>query len=210
MAIRSYATLQGTLERITYVNEENHYVVARLKVPGQRELATIVGNLPSVTPGETLKLTGEWTLHNKYGEQFKVDAFETVTPATVAGIEKYLGSGLIKGIGPVFASRLVAAFGTETLQIIEKESSRLLTVDGIGQVRRQRIQAAWEEQKEIREVMIFLQGQGVSSAYAAKIFKTYGKSSIAVVQDNPYRLAQDIYGIGFKTADRIEIGRAHV
>ncbi|MGH7409743.1 MAG: SF1B family DNA helicase RecD2, partial [Candidatus Methylomirabilis sp.] len=203
MAIRSYATLQGTLERITYVNEENHYVVARLKVPGQRELATIVGNLPSVTPGETLKLTGEWTLHNKYGEQFKVDAFETVTPATVAGIEKYLGSGLIKGIGPVFASRLVAAFGTETLRIIEEESSRLLTVDGIGQVRLQRIQAAWEEQKEIREVMIFLQGQGVSSAYAAKIFKAYGKSSIAVVQDNPYRLAQDIYGIGFKTADRI-------
>jgi len=203
MPVRSYTTLQGTLERITYVNEENHYVVARLKVPGRRELATIVGNLPSVTPGESLKLTGEWTLHTKYGEQFKVDAFESVTPATVAGIEKYLGSGLIKGIGPVFASRLVAAFGTETLRIIEEEASRLLKVDGIGQVRLQRIRTAWEEQKDIRDVMIFLQGQGVSSAYAAKIFKTYGKSSIAVVQDNPYRLAQDIYGIGFKTADRI-------
>ncbi len=203
MPVRSYTTLQGILERITYVNEENHYVVARLQVPGQRELTTIVGNLPSVTPGETLKLTGEWTLHSKYGEQFKVEAFETIVPATVAGIEKYLGSGLIKGIGPVFARRLVEAFGTETLSIIEGEPSRLLTVDGIGQVRFQRIRAAWEEQKEIRDVMIFLQGHGVSSAYAAKIFKTYGKSSIAVVQENPYQLARDIYGIGFKTADRI-------
>ncbi len=203
MAIRSYATLQGTLERITYVNEENHYVVARLKVPGRRELTTIVGNLPSVTPGETLKLTGEWTLHNKYGEQFKVEAFETITPATVTGIEKYLGSGLIKGIGPVFARRLVEAFGVDTLHVIETESSRLLAVNGIGQVRLERIRTAWEEQKEIRTVMIFLQGHGVSSAYAAKIFKAYGKSSIAVVQENPYRLAQDIYGIGFKTADRI-------
>ncbi len=203
MPVRSYTTLQGILERITYVNEENHYVVARLQVPGQRELTTIVGNLPSVTPGETLKLTGEWTLHSKYGEQFKVEAFETIVPATVAGIEKYLGSGLIKGIGPVFARRLVEAFGTETLSIIEGEPSRLLTVDGIGQVRFQRIRAAWEEQKEIRDVMIFLQGHGVSSTYAAKIFKTYGKSSIAVVQENPYQLARDIYGIGFKTADRI-------
>ncbi len=203
MPVRSYTTLQGILERITYVNEENHYVVARLQVPGQRELTTIVGNLPSVTPGETLKLTGEWTLHSKYGEQFKVEAFETIVPATVAGIEKYLGSGLIKGIGPVFARRLVEAFGAETLRIIEGEPSRLLTVDGIGQVRFQRIRAAWEEQKEIRDVMIFLQGHGVSSAYAAKIFKTYGKSSIAVVRENPYQLARDIYGIGFKTADRI-------
>jgi len=203
MTVRTYITLQGTLERITYVNEENHYVVARLQVPGRRELATIVGNLPSVTPGETLKLTGEWTLHTKYGEQFKVESFETITPATVAGIEKYLGSGLIKGIGPVFAKRLVETFGAETLRIIEDESSRLLTVNGIGEVRLQRIRTAWEEQKEIRDVMIFLQGHGVSSAYAAKIFRTYGKSSIAVVQENPYRLAQDIYGIGFKTADRI-------
>ena len=203
MPVRSYTTLQGTLERITYVNEENHYVVARLQVPGQRELATIVGNLPSVTPGETLKLTGEWTLHTKYGEQFKVEAFETIVPATVAGIEKYLGSGLIKGIGPVFARRLVEAFGTETLRIIEEDPSRMLAVDGIGQVRHQRIRTAWEEQKEIRDVMIFLQGHGVSSGFAAKIYRAYGKSSIAVVRENPYRLAYDIYGIGFKTADRI-------
>src|SRR5574337_871260 len=203
MPVRSYDTLQGTLERITYVNEENHYVVARLQVSGRRDLATIVGNLPTVTPGETLKLTGEWVQHTKYGEQFKVEAFETITPATLAGIEKYLGSGLIKGIGPVFARRLIEMFDTDTLRIIEEEPARLLAVDGIGDVRLQRIRAAWEEQKEIREVMIFLQGHGVSSAYAAKIFKTYGKSSIAVVQENPYRLAKDIYGIGFKTADRI-------
>ncbi|MDE2321358.1 MAG: ATP-dependent RecD-like DNA helicase [candidate division NC10 bacterium] len=203
MPAQSYDTLQGTLERITYVNEENHYVVARLQVSGRRDLATIVGNLPTVTPGETLKLTGEWVQHTRYGEQFKVEAFETITPATVAGIEKYLGSGLIKGIGPVFARRLVEAFGIDTLRIIEEEPSRLLTVDGIGEVRLHRIRTAWEEQKEIREVMIFLQGHGVSSAYAAKIFKTYGKSSITIVQENPYRLAKDIYGIGFKTADRI-------
>lgn len=203
MPARSYDTLQGTLERITYVNEENHYVVARLQVPGRRDLATIVGNLPTVTPGETLKLTGEWIQHNRYGEQFKVEAFETIAPATLTGIEKYLGSGLIKGIGPIFARRLVEAFDIDTLRIIEEEPSRLLTVDGIGEVRLQRIRIAWEEQKEIREVMIFLQGHGVSSAYAAKIFKTYGKSSIAIVQENPYRLAKDIYGIGFKTADRI-------
>ncbi|MBZ0168887.1 ATPase AAA [Candidatus Methylomirabilis lanthanidiphila] len=203
MPARSYDTLQGTLERITYVNEENHYVVARLQVSGRRDLATIVGNLPTVTPGETLKLTGEWVQHNRYGEQFKVETFETITPATLAGIEKYLGSGLIKGIGPVFAGRLVVAFGIDTLRIIEEEPSRLLAVDGIGEVRLLRIRTAWEEQKEIREVMIFLQGHGVSSAYAAKIFKTYGKSSIAIVQENPYRLAKDIYGIGFKTADRI-------
>lgn len=203
MPARSYDTLQGTLERITYVNEENHYVVARLQVSGRRDLATIVGNLPTVTPGETLKLTGEWIQHNRYGEQFKVEAFETISPATLTGIEKYLGSGLIKGIGPIFAKRLVEVFGIDTLRIIEEEPSRLLTVDGIGEVRLHRIRTAWEEQKEIREVMVFLQGHGVSSAYAAKIFKAYGKSSIAVVQENPYRLAKDIYGIGFKTADRI-------
>lgn len=203
MSVRSYDTLQGTLERVTYVNEENHYVVAKLQVSGRRDLATIVGNLPTITPGETLKLTGEWVQHARYGEQFKVEAFETITPATLTGIEKYLSSGLIKGIGSIFARRLVAAFGIDTLRLIEEEPFRLLTVDGIGEVRLQRIRTAWEEQKEIREVMIFLRGHDVSSAYAAKIFKTYGKSSIAVVQENPYRLARDIHGIGFKTADRI-------
>jgi exodeoxyribonuclease V alpha subunit len=200
---RAYTTLQGTVERITYVNEETQYVVARLDVPGRRNLATIVGNLPSLTPGETLRLQGTWTHHKKYGDQFQVERYESVAPATLTGIQRYLGSGLIKGIGPVFARRLVDAFGVETLRVIEEEPARLRTVEGIGPLRVQRITTAWEEQKDIREVMLFLQGHGVSSAYAVKIFKAYGQAAIATVKANPYRLAQDIYGIGFKTADRI-------
>ncbi len=200
---RAYTTLQGTVERITYVNEETQYVVARMDVPGRPELATIVGNLPSLTPGETLRLQGTWTHHKKYGDQFQVERYETVAPATLTGIERYLGSGLIKGIGPVFAKRLVDAFGLETLRVIEEEPARLRTIDGIGRVRLERITAAWAEQKDIREVMLFLQGHGVSSTYAVKIFKAYGRAAVATVQANPYRLARDIYGIGFKTADRV-------
>jgi exodeoxyribonuclease V alpha subunit len=200
---RPYTTLQGTVERITYVNEETQYVVARLEVPGSRDLATIVGNLPSLTPGEALRLQGTWTHHKKYGDQFHVHQYETVAPATLVGIQRYLGSGLIKGIGPVFAKRLVDAFGLDTLRVIEEEPERLRTVEGIGPLRLKRITTAWAEQREIREVMLFLQGHGVSSTYAVKIFKTYGQAAIATVKANPYRLAQDIYGIGFKTADRI-------
>ncbi len=200
---RAYTTLQGTVERITYVNEETQYVVARLDVPGRRDLATIVGNLPSLTPGETLRLQGTWTHHKKYGDQFHVERYETVIPATLTGIQRYLGSGLIKGIGPIFAKRLVEAFGLDTLRVIEEEPARLREVDGIGPRRAQGITAAWAEQRDIREVMLFLQGHGVSSAYAVKIFKAYGQAAIATVKTNPYRLAQDIYGIGFKTADRI-------
>ncbi len=200
---RAYTTLQGTVERITYVNEETQYVVARLDVPGRRDLATIVGNLPSLTPGETLRIQGTWTHHKKYGDQFHVERYETVIPATLTGIQRYLGSGLIKGIGPIFAKRLVEAFGLDTLRVIEEEPARLREVDGIGPRRAQRITAAWAEQRDIREVMLFLQGHGVSSAYAVKIFKAYGQAAIATVKANPYRLAQDIYGIGFKTADRI-------
>jgi exodeoxyribonuclease V alpha subunit len=203
LADAAYSTIQGTLERITYVNEENQYVVGRLQVPGRRDLATIVGNLPAVNPGETLRLHGRWTLHKKYGEQFQVDRFETVTPSTVLGIERYLGSGLIKGIGPVFAKRLVEAFALDTLTVIDAQPDRLLEVEGIGPVRHGRICRAWNEQREIRQVMLFLQEHGVSPAYAVKIFKHYGQNSIAVVKDDPYRLAQDIYGIGFKTADGI-------
>jgi len=203
VADAEYSTIQGTLERITYVNEENQYVVGRLQVPGRRELATIVGNLPAITPGETLRLHGRWTVHKKYGEQFQVDRFETVTPSTLLGIERYLGSGLIKGIGPVFAKRLVSAFDLDTLAVIDTQPQRLLDVEGIGPVRHERICRAWNDQREIRQVMIFLQEHGVSPAYAVKIFKHYGQGSIAVVKDDPYRLAQDIYGIGFKTADGI-------
>jgi exodeoxyribonuclease V alpha subunit len=195
--------LQGQLERITYQNGENHYTIARLKVKGRRDLVTIVGCLISITPGEVLKVKGTWDVHPKYGEQFKVASFESVIPATVKGIERYLGSGLIKGIGPVMAKRLVNKFGLETLDVIEKDTGRLKEVEGIGEKRIDMISTAWAEQKEVRDVMLFLQGNEVSSTYAAKIYRQYGKDSIKVVKENPYRLADDIFGIGFLTADKI-------
>ena len=203
LAADAYATIEGSVARITYVSEESEYVVARLDVAGRPAPVTIVGTVPSLTPGETLRVHGRWSHHPKYGEQFRVDRYESVVPATIIGIQKYLGSGMIKGIGPVFAKRLVEAFGPDTLQVIETTPARLAEVEGIGPKRQQRITKAWGEQREIREVMLFLQGHGVSPAYAVKIFKTYGQEAIRTVQENPYRLARDIRGIGFKTADKI-------
>ena len=195
--------LQGQIERITYSNDENGYTIAKVKVQGHRGLVTVVGNLMAPIPGEIIKMDGEWVNHPKYGEQFKVDRYKSLVPASVYGIQKYLGSGLIKGIGPVMAKRIVERFGKETLDVIEKEIEKLAEVDGIGEKRIGMIQQAWEDQKEIREVMIFLQTHEVGSGYAAKIFKQYGNRSIMVVKENPYRLATDIFGIGFLTADRI-------
>ena len=197
------ADLQGQIERITYTNEENGYTVAKLKVYGQRDLVTIVGNLMAPMPGEIIRMKGEWSNHPKYGEQFKIVQYKTTVPASVYGIEKYLGSGLIKGIGPIMAKRIVKRFGKKTLEVIEEDIERLADVDGIGEKRIGMIERAWDEQKEIREVMLFLQTHGVSSGYATKIFKHYGDRSIQVVKENPYRLATDIFGIGFITADRI-------
>ena len=197
------ADLQGQIERITYTNEENGYTIAKVKVYGRRDLVTVVGNFMAPMPGEILKMQGEWANHPKFGEQFKVVHYKSLVPASVAGVEKYLGSGLIKGIGPVMAKRIVKKFEKETLDIIEQEVEKLTEVDGIGRKRIEMIKKAWADQKEIRQVMIFLQSHGVSSAYATKIFKTYGTESIEVVQENPYRLATDIFGIGFLTADRI-------
>lgn len=197
--------LQGQLERITYCNEENHYTIAKIKVPGQKNLVTVVGSLVSVSPGEMLRMRGSWDIHPKYGEQFKIVSYESVVPATVKGIERYLGSGLIKGIGPVMAKRLVGKFGEETLTIIETDIQRLTEVEGIGSKRIDMIKTAWAEQRDIRDVMLFLQGHEVSSSYAAKIYRQYGKESIRVVKENPYRLAEDIFGVGFLTADRIAI-----
>ena len=197
------ADLQGQIERITYTNEENGFTIARVKVYGQRDLVTVVGRLMAPTPGEILKMRGEWANHPKYGEQFKIVQYQTAVPASVYGIQKYLGSGLIKGIGPVMAKRIVARFGKETLDIIENEIEKLADVDGIGKKRIRMVKKAWDEQKEIREVMLFLQTHGVSSGYATKIFKQYGNRSIEVVKENPYRLATDIFGIGFITADSI-------
>lgn len=197
------ADLEGQIERITYTNEENGFTIAKLKVYGRPDLVTVVGNLMAPTPGEILKLTGEWANHPKYGEQFKIVQYKTTVPASVYGIQKYLGSGLIKGIGPVMAKRIVKEFGEQTLDIIEDHIDKLEQVAGIGRKRIKMIRKAWDDQKEIRNVMLFLQGHGVSSGYATKIFKQYGNRSIQVVKENPYRLATDIFGIGFVTADHI-------
>ncbi len=195
--------LQGQIERITYTNEENGFTIAKVRVYGNPELVTVVGNFIEPVPGEIINMRGEWVNHPKYGEQFKVTQYETSVPASVHGIQKYLGCGLIKGIGPIIAKRIVTKFGEETLEVIENEIDRLAEVNGIGGKRTTMVKKAWDEQKEIRNVMLFLQSHGVSSAYATKIFKHYGDRSIAVVKKNPYRLATDIFGIGFVTADQI-------
>jgi len=200
---RMLADLQGQIERITYTNDDNGFTIAKVKVYGHRDLVTVVGTLMAPTPGEILKMRGEWANHPKYGEQFKVVHYRSMVPASVYGIQKYLSSGLIKGIGPIMAKRIVKKFGKGTLDIIENEIEKLARVAGIGPKRIGMIKKAWAEQKEIREVMIFLQTHGVSSGYATKIFKQYGSRSIAVVKKNPYRLATDIFGIGFVTADQI-------
>ena len=196
-------TLTGVLERVTYHNEDNGYTVGRLAIEGARDLITIVGNFSNPVVGEQLVCEGKWTAHREYGRQFTIERYNTSKPATAFAIEKYLGSGLIKGIGPVMAKRMVDLFGLETLDVIENEPRKLLRVEGIGEKRIEKIQKAWHEQREIRNVMLFLQGHGVSATYAVKIYKTYGDKSIQIVEENPYRLAQDIWGIGFKTADKI-------
>jgi len=200
---RHATTLEGILERVTYVNEENAWSVVKLDVPGKKDLVTVVGNLLGVQPGENLRLRGSWSVDRKYGEQFRADGYVTVKPATLVGIEKYLGSGLVRGIGKIMAGRLVKCFGLSTLEVIEQAPERLREVDGIGPVRSGRIAKAWVEQKQIKDVMVFLQSHGVSSTFAIKIYKHYQDRSIAVVKENPYRLAVDIFGIGFKTADKI-------
>lgn len=207
--------LRGVIERITYHNEETGYTVAKLtpEVRAQANLGQssfgrnhevpIVGTLVGVNVGESVELTGRWTIHAEYGRQFVVETMRTVLPATVAGIEKYLGSGLIRGVGPVTAKRIVKHFGVETLAIIEEQADRLNEVPGVGRKRVQMIMTAWQEQKAIKEVMIFLQSNGVSTSLATKIYKFYGDDAIGIVRQDPYRLARDIFGIGFLTADRI-------
>ena len=200
---RPLDVVTGVLERVTYHNEENGYTVARLAVEGARDLITVVGNFSNPIVGEMLVCEGSWTAHREFGRQLTVQGYSTSKPATAFAIEKYLGSGLIKGVGPVMAKRMVDLFGLDTLDCIEREPRKLLQVEGIGEKRVAMIQKAWNEQREIRNVMLFLQEKGVSATYAVKIYKTYGDKSIATVEANPYRLAQDIRGIGFKTADKI-------
>ena len=196
-------SLTGVVERITFHTEESGYTIARFKLPKMREQITVVGNFANIQAGQTLQLQGFWKTHPQYGQQFQVKQYSVSKPATLNGIEKYLGSGLIKGVGPVTAKKIVAHFGLDTLEIIEQTPERLIETPGIGDKRVRLIQSAWIAQKAIKEVMMFLQGQGVSTLYAVKIYKQYGSKAISTVQDNPYQLADDIYGIGFLTADKI-------
>ena len=195
--------LRCVVERITYQNENNGYTVLKCAVKDYSDLVTVVGTMPDTHVGSVLSLEGMWKVDARYGRQFSVEKFEETLPATVYGIEKYLGSGLVKGVGPKFAKKIVETFGKETLNVIEDTPEELLKIPGIGKVRVDRITTSWQEQKEIKNIMLFLQSHEVSTSHATKIFKTYGSESIAIVKENPYRLADDIWGIGFKTADSI-------
>lgn len=203
MNVTPTTNLRCVVERITYQNPENGYSVLKVRVKGYSDLVTLVGNLLEVPVGSVLLCRGEWKVDKRYGSQFVAATWEETMPATVYGIEKYLGSGLVKGIGPRFARAIVQRFGTETINIIETDIERLYEVPNIGRKRVAKIRESWEKQKDIKNVMLFLQGYGVSTAYAAKIYREYGKESIEKVRENPYRLADDIWGIGFKTADGI-------
>ena len=211
---RGVDTLTGSVERVTFYNPENGYSVLRLRpergqIPGagrglsNEGLATITGNLPELVPGQYVSLRGRWVNHPKHGLQFEVEVCEHTLPATVAGIRRYLGSGLIRGIGPRLAERIVEHFGKQTLEVIETQPRRLREVPDIGPKRAGLIASAWEEQKQVKEIMLFLHSHGVSTNLAVKIYKQYGDEALHIVQTDPYRLARDIYGIGFKTADRI-------
>ena len=193
--------LQGSVERVTFHSEQSGFFVIRVQCKGQLELVSMTGSTPSITPGEFVDASGIWFNDPRHGVQFQVKQIKTVTPNTIEGIEKYLGSGMVKGIGPHFAKRLVKAFGKDVFEIIEQNPERLLELDGIGKKRREKITSAWSEQKVIREIMVFLQSHGVGTARAVRIYKTYGDTAVEKVSENPYRLALDIHGIGFKTAD---------
>lgn len=195
--------IQGAVERVTFHSEATGFCVLRTKVPGTRDLVTVVGNTPSITAGEYIECKGGWVNDKKHGLQFKAEYLKAAEPTTLEGIEKYLGSGMVKGIGPHFAKKLVRAFGEAVFDVIEQTPERLLELEGIGEKRKSRVMGAWAEQKAIRGIMVFLHGHGVGTARAVRIYKTYGDNAVEVVQENPYRLAQDIHGIGFKTADNL-------
>ena len=195
--------LRGEVERLVYSSDETGFTICRLLVPGRADLVTVVGTMPGIQPGERLHLRGRWINHPVHGYQFRADSYSSQLPASANAVRRYLASSLVKGIGPVLAGRLVDCFGDETLRVIEEQPERLTEAPGVGPRRVERIKQAWEEQQEIRGVMLFLQGHGVSAAYATRIYKTYGQDAVGVVQENPYRLAQDVRGIGFITADKI-------
>jgi exodeoxyribonuclease V alpha subunit len=196
-------SLTGSIERVTFHSSDSGFAVLRLKVKGRSELVTVVGHLPSAAVGEFVEASGAWVINKEHGQQFKASAMRTTHPSSPEGIEKYLGSGFIKGIGPHFAKRLVHAFGLQVFQVIEQEPGRLTEVPGIGPGRQERITTSWHDQRVVREIMVFLQGHGLGTARAVRIYKTYGDDAIGIVKQNPYRLAYDIKGIGFKTADEL-------
>lgn len=200
---RPLATLEGTVERLTYVNPENGYTVAKVQPAGKNYLVAVVGNLPGVNAGESVAVTGRWDSHPTHGRQFVAEGCRVVLPATIDGIRKYLGSGMIKGIGPKLAERIVETFGADTLAVIDEQADRLIEVPGLGPHRCGRIRDAWHEQRAIKEVMVFLADHGVSAGLAVRIYKRYKDSAVAVVKNDPYRLAREVHGIGFKTADKI-------
>ncbi len=195
--------LRGEVERLVYSSEESGFTICRLVVPGRRDLVTVAGTMPGIQPGERLHLRGRWINHPVHGYQFRADSYTSQLPASANAVRRYLASSLVKGIGPVLAGRLVDCFGDETLQVIDEQPERLAEAPGVGPRRVESIKRAWEEQQEIRGVMLFLQGHGVSAAYSTRIYRTYGQDAVKVVQENPYRLAQDVRGIGFITADKI-------
>lgn len=204
-------TYKGYIDRITYHNPENGYTIARLVAEGEREKLTVVGAIASLEEGESVEVEGEWTNHAKYGRQFKIESYRPIYPTTLEGIQKYLGSGLIKGVGPVSAKRIVEHFGEDTLDIIDEDPHRLEEVPKLGKKRVDMIAEAWEGQRQIKDVMVFLQSHGITTGYAVKIFKQYGQDAIQKVRGNPYRLERDIRGIGFRIADRIaqSLGLGH-
>ncbi|HSH12396.1 MAG TPA: helix-hairpin-helix domain-containing protein, partial [Desulfurivibrionaceae bacterium] len=200
------AQLSGVLEKITYQNPDNGFTVARLQPAGATgEAVAVVGALGGVGVGAALDLTGQWRQDARHGRQFVISTYRVVQPNTLAGIEKYLGSGMIKGIGPSYAARIVAHFGLETLTVLEQEPERLLEVAGLGGKRVEAIGRAWREHRDLHEVMVFLQGYDIPAALAVKIYRAYGRDALAVVRTNPYRLAEEIWGVGFRSADRIAI-----
>src|ERR1700760_1651449 len=190
-------TLAGLVERVTYHNEESGFCVLRVKARGQRDLITIVGHAASISAGEWVQMSGTWVNDRTHGLQFRASFLKATPPTTVEGIEKYLGSGMIRGIGPVYAKKLVRAFGEAVFDVIQQEPTRLREVTGIGPKRAVRIIAGWADQKIIREIMLFLHSNGVSTSRAVRLYKTYGADAIRLISENPYRLARDIRGIGF-------------
>ena len=199
----SLEVLAGAVERVTFHGEDSGFCVLRVKARGHRELVTVVGHAAAVAAGEWITASGEWVNDRTYGPQFRSRFLKATAPTSTEGIEKYLGSGMIRGVGPVYAKKLVRAFGERVFDVIESEPRRLREVGGIGPVRAERITAAWAEQKAVREIMMFLHGHGVGTARAVRIFRTYGADAVQVMSENPYRLACDIRGIGFRTADAI-------